>query len=83
MSSWGSLYKPEELVHLAKERQRPAPFCPECACNDTKSRLRFLHSFSEQWGCVVTRHDVYCCRNGCGRFVSTNNREPELAAPGI
>lgn len=65
--------------------------CPDCTENERASkarvkktyRLTFLHSFTETWGCVVTRHDVYRCR-GCGeRWVSTNGREPDVAAPGI
>lgn len=46
-------------------------------------RLTYLRSFTEQWGCVVTRHDVYRCRNCGEKWVSTNGREPEVAAPGI
>lgn len=51
--------------------------------NRKTHRLTFLHSFTEQWGTCVTRHDVYRCR-GCGeRWVSTNGREPQVAAQGI
>ena len=73
------LYEEHELVQLAP-KEPVKHNCPDCKENGTKCRLRYLRSFYEQWGSVVTRHDVYRCRKGCGKFVSTNGREPELAA---
>lgn len=72
----------EKVVHLAPDK--PAKLdCPECACAGWKHRLRFKRSMSEQWGCVVTRHDVYRCPGCGGKFVATNGREPRLAADWI
>lgn len=69
----------EKTVQLAPEK--PVKFdCPECACDGWKHRLKFKRSSSEQWGCCVTRHDVYKCPGCRGKFVSTNGREPDLAA---
>lgn len=73
--------------------------CPACTENEraakarvkkpyrlslqTTYRLTFLHSLTETWGTCVTRHDVYRCRHCRERWVSTNGREPDVAAPGI
>lgn len=76
--SW-QLYEEHELVRLAPLTPRTF-LCPECRADRVKTTLRFRHSSSEQWGCVVTRHDYYSCRRGHGRFVSTNGSPPETAA---
>lgn len=76
-----------EYVHLAP----PEPLlhkCPECTVSETRRfphdnkvfRLTYLRSLHETWGTCITRHDVYRCRACRGKFVSTNGREPELAA---
>lgn len=78
---------PEKIVHLAPKE--PGVFvCPEhqeygCTGTSGRRRLKFLRSLSEQWGCVVTRHDVYRCPVCRGKFVSTNGGEPEPAAEWI
>lgn len=46
-------------------------------------RLTYLRSRHETWGTCVTRHDVYRCRSCRTKWVSTNGREPEVAAPDI
>lgn len=46
-------------------------------------RLTYLRSFTETWGTCVTRHDVYRCRSCRTKWVSTNGREPEVAADRI
>lgn len=53
---------------------------PECLINKTDVWLKYRDSFTESWGGVITRHDLYKCRDCKDTFVSTNGREPELAA---
>lgn len=72
----------QKTVHLAPP-EPPRLKCPECSIDDpspNRRHLTLLRSFSEQWGYVVTRHDVYRCRYCRTKFVSTNGREPEIAA---
>ncbi len=67
------------MKHIAP----PHPYwlkCPECECNKDQVWLKFHHSWSEQWGTVVTRHDFYRCPHCKDTFVSTNGGDPELAA---
>lgn len=73
---------PNKTVTLAPEKP-PKFHCPECAVEGVKTTIRFLRSLSEQWGCVVTRHDVYSCRKCRTKLVSTNGGEPEIAADWI
>lgn len=76
-SSW-NLYRSDELVHSAP----PHPYafvCPDCGDDYPDAYLRFGYSMSEQWGCVVTRHDFSRCPVCKGTYVSTNGGEPDLA----
>lgn len=83
-------YRDGEYVRLAPEVPL-LHLCPDCTENEKSVkaylrktyRLTYLRSLGETWGCVVTRHDVYRCRNCREKWVSTNGREPEVAAPDI
>ncbi len=76
-----SAYTPENIKCIAP----PHPYwfyCPECDTEEYKVKawLKFHYSTTETWGTVQTRHDFYRCPNCKDTFVSTNGREPELAA---
>lgn len=83
-------YREGEYVYLAP-KEPLLHKCPDCTENEKSVkaylrktyRLTYLRSLGETWGCVVTRHDVYRCRTCREKWVSTNGREPEVAAPGI
>lgn len=72
------LAPPEPLLHK----------CPDCTEQESTLpayrrkvyRLTYLRSLGETWGKCVTRHDVYRCRNCREKWVSTNGREPDVAA---
>lgn len=69
----------DKVINLAPPE--PLKFhCPECAVDNHKAGLRYTENMSEQWGCVVTRHDFYRCRSCHQRFVSTNGGKPEIAS---
>lgn len=65
--------------------------CPDCTEEEKATpaykrrvyRLTYLRSLHEQWGDVVTRHDVYRCRVCRTKWVSTNGREPEVTIDDI
>lgn len=72
-------HKVGEYLHLAP----PEPLlhkCPDCLAEKAEVRLTYLRSLGETWGTVVTRHDVYRCRSCKTKWVSTNGREPDVAA---
>lgn len=62
--------------------------CPDCTAEEASAppylrrtfTMRFGYSLTEQWGCVVTRHDFYKCRECRETYVSTNGRGPDVAA---
>lgn len=70
----------DKLIHLAPATPREFK-CPECRVEGCpRQPLKFLRSLPEQWGTVVTWHDVYRCQRCKEKFVSTNGRAPEIAA---
>ncbi len=84
------LAPPEPLLHKCPEceanedeGERNRKKAGKGGIHRATHRLTYLRSFSEQWGTCVTRHDVYRCRSCRTKFVSTNGREPEVAAHDI
>jgi hypothetical protein len=71
----------KEKLHLIFKGDPPAFECPECACDKYQSYLKYVRKNTTQWDSVVTTYFYYRCQLCWEKFVSTNGREPQIAAP--